>query len=164
MRVARNQIDVAGHSGTVIGGEGIVAHGVVLSVIPQRGDGVAVVIVHDGRAVRGAASAHAAGRLRVEIHEPGMLGLLLGRVTIIHIAGVGIGRAKPRWIGRASYQAPTRRMRIGTEVVIESSVLWNDDHYVLDRSARTCATVLLLKPNRGVRFFRERLKSVMATY
>jgi len=48
MRVARNDIGVAGHSGAVGGGEGIVAHGVVLSVVPQRLDGVAVVIIHDG--------------------------------------------------------------------------------------------------------------------
>ncbi len=81
MCVARNDIGVAGHSGAVGGGKGIVAHGVVLSVVPQCLDGVAVVIIHGGRTVHGAARVLAGGRLREAIHLPTIVRLPLGFVV-----------------------------------------------------------------------------------
>lgn len=179
MRVPRDNIGVARYSGAIGSGKRIVAHGVVLGIVPQCLDGVAVVIIHDGRAVRGAAGALAAGRLREAIHRPTVVRLLLGFVVMSHIAGVGVGGAKPRRIGSASEQAPIRvvlqqgrrqhigcrrawarhefrrrhaspallagnirRVWISPEEIVESSVLGNDDHNVLDRCARILAMVV----------------------
>jgi len=96
-----------------------------------------------------------------------------------HIAGVGVGGAKPRRVGGESVQAPIRivlqqgrrqdigcrrvgarhefrrghskpallagnirRVRISPEKIVESSVLGNDDHDVLDRCSRIFAMVV----------------------
>src|ERR1700736_374615 len=50
-RVPGDQVQSSGRGGTVAGAEGVVAHGEVLRVVPERRHGVPVVVVHD-RVVR----------------------------------------------------------------------------------------------------------------
>jgi hypothetical protein len=48
VRVARNDIGVAGHGRAIVGREVIIAYGEVLRIVPQCLDGIAVIVIHHG--------------------------------------------------------------------------------------------------------------------
>ena len=98
--VTRGHVDRAGGGGAEAGVPVVVAHRVVLGVVPQPGDGVAVEVVHDdaGRAVLDAA---AGGRGRVlglldeHVHLAVVLRQLLRRVAVVLVRGERLGVAQP---------------------------------------------------------------------
>ena len=63
--------------------EGIVAHCIVLSVVPQRRDGIAVIIVHHGRAVGSATVCLACSRLHELVQQAAIHRLLLVGVVVV---------------------------------------------------------------------------------
>src|SRR5262249_51057651 len=65
-----DQVQRLGHGRAERGGEVVVAHREALRVVPQRGDGVAVVVVHGQRRV--AAGAGRAHRLYEPVEQPGV--------------------------------------------------------------------------------------------
>ncbi len=93
--VAADQVDRAGGRRTELVAVGVVVQRVVLSVVPQCGHGVAVVVIHDdaagtvGAAVFGVGrAARAAGGLLDEhVHLPVVLGFLLRGVAVVLVAG-----------------------------------------------------------------------------
>src|SRR6266568_2922666 len=111
--LARDQVERAGcrraEGGVVV----VVAHRIVLCVVPQPGDRVAVVVVHDqaGRAeVRGRAGADV-GELDELVHLAAVDGLLLRRVTVVLVAGQGLRVGQPGGVAAvrvAGEQRPDR--------------------------------------------------------
>src|ERR1700738_22842 len=79
--------------------EGTIAHGKMLSVIPHRGDGVAVVVIHHCRTVHAASLAQRRGVLWELVHEAAIHRLLLSPISVIHGACHGIGGAQPLRVG-----------------------------------------------------------------
>ncbi len=134
----------------------VVAHRVVLRVIPQPGDGVAVVVIHDdaGRAVL-AGAVIGLGELDELVHRPAVERLLLGLVAVVLVAGERLGRGEPlrvvavrvgreQALGQAVHlrraalgvergAVGVGRVRVGAEVVVEGDVLPEDHDQVLDR-------------------------------
>ena len=88
--VARDQVERAGRRRAERGVEGVVVHREVLRVVPERGDGVAVEVVHD-EARRATGEVGRAGLFLGELHELVHLatveGLLLRRVAVVQVAG-----------------------------------------------------------------------------
>src|SRR4029077_9973396 len=89
--VAGDEVDRSRRGGAERGPVGVVAHRVVLGVVPKPGDGVAVVVVHHrffvaGSAERGraAAGAHA---LHEAVHQAVVESLLLVAVVVVLVAG-----------------------------------------------------------------------------
>ena len=77
----------------------VVAHRVVLRVVPQPGDGVAVVVVHDdaGRAVvlAGGGAVVLLGELDELVHLAAVFGFLLRQVVVVLVAGQRLGVGQP---------------------------------------------------------------------
>ena len=94
--LAGDQVQRARGGGAEDGAEVVVAHGVVLGVVPDAGDGVAVVVVHGqaGAAVLVGAAGVAAGELDELVHRAAVVGLLLGAVVVVLVAGDGLRRAR----------------------------------------------------------------------
>ena len=133
----------------------------MLSVVPNRGGSVAVVVTHDEAfsvaEIREAGRSHA-DRFDKEIHQTVVEGSMFVGVTVVLIAGYGLrpGQAKGRlgiWIGnqqRAAQTVDRRRaggrseyrfarsaidgVGIRGEVVIEGNIFLEDDNHMLDRS------------------------------
>ena len=136
----------------------VVAHRVVLRVVPQPGDGVAVVVVHDdaGRAVLTGAQV-LLGVLDEHVHLAAVERFLLRRVAVVLVAGQRLGGGEPLRVvavrvvleqarrqavhlRRARFGVEWRairvgRVRVGAEVVVEGLVLAEDHDEVLDRRA-----------------------------
>ena len=98
--VTRGHVDRAGGGRAEAGVPVVVAHRVVLGVVPQRGHGVAVEVVHDdaGRAVLDAAAVgrgRGLGLLDEHVHLPVVLGLLLRRVAVVLVGGERLGVGQP---------------------------------------------------------------------
>ena len=76
---------------------GVVTHRVLLGVVPQAGDGVAVVVVHYQARLADIRSSAVltVGELDEFIHQTAVEGLLLGGVLVIHVAGEGLGGVEP---------------------------------------------------------------------
>jgi hypothetical protein len=92
--LARDQIEMAGDRNAEVARKGVIAHRVMLSVIPNRRDGVAVVVTH--RQVRDAPSIrHRACELNKHIQEPAVICLLLVHVEVRVVAGLGLGAIQP---------------------------------------------------------------------
>src|SRR5262249_5243390 len=82
VRVPGDQVERAGCRGAEGRAVGVVAHGEGLGVVPQRGHGIAVVVVHDVAglaplAVDGGRTCPVAGELRELVHRATVEGLLL---------------------------------------------------------------------------------------
>ena len=136
----------------------VVAHRVVLRVVPQPGDGVAVVVIHDdaGRPVF-AGTQVGLGELDELVHRPAVERFLLRGVAVVLVAGQRLGRGEPLRVvavrvvaeqarrqaidlGRARLGVERRavgvgRVRVGAEVVVERDVLVEEHDQVLDRCA-----------------------------
>ena len=101
--LAGDEIDGARRRGAEGGRIGVVAHGEVLGVVPQRGDGVAVVVAHH-QTLRaegaGAALGAAAGVQREEVHGEVVIGRLLGGVAVVLVGGAGLGDVEAEGLGR----------------------------------------------------------------
>src|SRR5580704_1374262 len=87
-----NQVQRAIGRGTKVGVVGVIAHGEVLSVVPQGGNGVAVVIPHGqtGRVNDTAAARRRARDTNVgreQIHQAFIEGQLLRRVIVVLVVG-----------------------------------------------------------------------------
>ena len=97
--VARNHVERARRGRAEGGVQVVVAHRVVLGVVPQPGDGVAVVVVHDdaGRAEYspGAGAGARLGVLDELVHLPVVHGLLLRRVAVVLVGGERLGVGQP---------------------------------------------------------------------
>ncbi len=91
--LAGNEVDRAEARRSERRAEGAVAHRVLLGVVPHRGDGVAVVVVHGqplatvGRCLAGVA----AGELHELVHRSGVVCLLLCLVAVVLVARRGLG-------------------------------------------------------------------------
>ena len=88
---------------TVGVGVGVVVHRETLRVIPQRGDGVAVVVAHHqsvGTEGAGAADGVVAGMQREEVGLAVVVGLLFRRVAVILAFGIGLGAIQAERIDR----------------------------------------------------------------
>jgi hypothetical protein len=113
--VAGHEVDRARRRGPERRAVGVVAHREVLRVVPQRRDGVAVVVVHDLRRVarrpERARAGAGADRLHEVVHLAFVEGLLLVGVVVVLVAGeLAAGRALKA--GRAAVE-PLRRCRVG---------------------------------------------------
>ncbi len=158
LRPAGDEVERAGRRRAEDGVEVVVAHRVMLGVVPERRDRVAVEIVHHDLGV--ALRPGGAHRLDEAVHEPAVIGLLLLAVAVIHVAGGGLGAGQPLGsggIGIGGEQRPfepvdgrragqgvesglagrVQRVRIGAEVVIEGDVLLEDHDEVLHRRGRS---------------------------
>ncbi len=98
--VTRGHVHRAGGGRAEAGVPVVVAHRVVLGVVPQPGHGVAVVVVHDdaGRAVLDAAAVgrgRGLGLLDEHVHLPVVLGLLLRGVAVVLVGGERLGVGQP---------------------------------------------------------------------
>ena len=102
--LAGDEVDGARGGGTKGSAEGVVVHRVVLRVVPQGGDGVAVVVAHGERS--GVGDARSSGlvgkcgavgnsdRVREEVHLTVVERQLLGIVGVILVVGGGLVGAK----------------------------------------------------------------------
>ncbi len=158
MGLAGDQVQRARCGRSEGGVVGVVAHRVLLRVVPQRRDGVAVVVVHDhaGRAEGRRLTRGDLGVLHELVHLRGVEGGLLVFVLVVLVAGdLLIGTTEPGRLGfvrvvRQQVRRQTvdlrrarlrgelgaigvRRIRVGAEVVIEGYVLLEDHHHVLNR-------------------------------
>src|SRR5215469_1075279 len=134
---------MADDSHAEVGPERVVAHCVVLRVVPERRHRVVVVIAHRQiRDHRTVFRIYRAGELYEHVEQPAVICLLLIHVEISIVAGEVLGPIEPKWISKieilSSYYAravinrwsirewaETRfaarvlSIRIGGEVVIE---------------------------------------------
>ncbi len=83
-------------------GISVIAQGEVLRVVPQRGDGVAVVVAHD--LALGTEGAHAARRRRAgvfreQVSLAAVISLLLGGVGVVLVGGGGLGAVETVGLG-----------------------------------------------------------------
>ena len=89
--VTRNQVDRTRAGRSERGPERVVAHCELLGIVPQAGDGVAVVVIHDIIGLAGLAgvarAARRADRRHELVHGAAVKGLLLGVVVVVLIAG-----------------------------------------------------------------------------
>ena len=155
-RLAGDQVERPRGGRPELGVVEVVAHRVVLGVVPQPGHGVAVVVVHDqaGRLVVGGRAGADPGLLHELVHQPAVHGLLLGGVAVVLVTGQGLRRGQPLGVGRVGVVGQQRRgqavharrprlgvegvpvgvgrVRVGGEVVIEADVLLEDHHDMLD--------------------------------
>jgi hypothetical protein len=163
--LARDQIDRANCGGAEISSERIVVHCIVLCIIPQSRHGIAVVISHDGRAIRGTAGAGSRRRLHELIKQSAIHRLLLGGIVVIEGASKGVLSTEPdrikevRIVRKEAGREPVhcRRIfariekrsffiqgrRIGCKIMIESFVLAVDDHEVFDRGRCLCSILVV---------------------
>src|SRR5579862_4442279 len=94
MGLAGDKVDRAGGGGAKSGAVGVVAHRVVLGIVPKGGHSVAVVIPHDNFVtVAGDVTAGAGGadRFHEFIHQATVIRLLLIGIVVVLIAGDGLG-------------------------------------------------------------------------
>jgi hypothetical protein len=113
--VAGNKIQQAGGGGSKGRAIGVVVHGEVLRVVPQRGHGIAVVVVHDAvdAQTAGAGVIAAEGKRRAvlepcageAVHQAVVSGKLLIAIHVVLVAGdrpaaVDAHRIRDVWIGR----------------------------------------------------------------
>src|SRR4029077_7741436 len=114
--LAGDQVDGARRRRSELAGIAVVVHGVVLGIVPQRRDGVAVEVAHrqalggDGggrrqRAVGGSAAGGADPR-REAVHVAVVVGGLLGLVVVALVRGRRLGRRQPERIGRIGAVLP----------------------------------------------------------
>ena len=162
-RLAGDEVERPRRGRPELGVVEVVAHRVPLRVVPQPGHGVAVVVVHDqaGRLVVGGRAGTDPGLLHELVHQAAVHGLLLGGVGVVLVAGQGLRRGQPLGIGRVGIVGQQRRgqavharrprlgvegipvgvgrVRVGGEIVIETDVLLEDHHEMLDRRGRAAA-------------------------
>ena len=104
--LARNKIDGARRRRPEIGVVGVVAHRVMLRVVPKRGDGIAVVVPHgqsgggDNRTARRRRTC-GADRRREGVHQTVIEGHLLRGVVMILIRGRSFAAIEAEGIGGA---------------------------------------------------------------
>ena len=157
MRLAADQVQRANRRLPEGRAEVVVRQRVVLRVVPQCGDGVAVEVVHDRARV--ASGCGGAGRLDEGVHQAAVVGLLLGRVGVVLVAGqrlrgreadridqVGVveaqegreavDRRRPLAIREPPLAPQVGGVRIGPEVMVEGDVLLEDHDEVLNRRDR----------------------------
>ncbi len=157
--LAGDQVERARGGGAVGAAEEVVAHREALGVVPQGGDGVAVVVVHH-QAGLGEHRRLAVLDVRVLdelVHLAAVEGELLVLVGVVLVAGDGLGRAEPLRVGAVRVAVEqvvgeavdlrgaglggelhlvvggVGRVRVGAEVVVEGDVLLEYHHQVLDR-------------------------------
>src|SRR5260370_19507104 len=102
MSLSGNEIQCAGCRGPENGPEGVVAHRVVLGVVPEGGYGIAVVVSHDDRfAVPSHVTARArcSYRLHELVHGARAQRFLLVQIVMILIAGDGLGARETEGLG-----------------------------------------------------------------
>src|SRR5262249_55530818 len=132
--LAGDQVDGAGRRRTKLAREAVVAHRVVLGVVPQRRDGVAVVVAHrqalggDGgrrrqRAVGGGAAGGADPR-REAVHVAVVVGGLLGLVVVSLVRGRRLRGRQAERVRRIRAVLPLvvrrdGRHRIGVRIIGE---------------------------------------------
>src|SRR5262249_23102104 len=115
--LAREHVDRAGRRRTELVTVGVVAHRVVLGVVPESGDGVAIEIAHHltGGAEGARAAARAlAGKGREAVHLATVVSRLLSAVAVALVGGVGLGAVETERIGSARAVE-----RIEVRVVVE---------------------------------------------
>ena len=121
--LARNEIDRADRGGTEVGAIGVVAHRIVLSIVPQRGDSVAIKVAHHlacgkhdcRRSVgRRTCTASVGGE---QIHRATVEGQLFGRVIVVHVLRVRLRAIEAERVGCA---ATIERVEVG--IVVQEGV------------------------------------------
>jgi hypothetical protein len=134
-----------------LGVEEIVAHGEVLRVVPQRRDGVAVIVGH-GKTGRASGSG---GAFREFVRQAAVVGFLLIGIVIIVVANQLLAAVQAEWLdririvgeqrqsqsvdrrsvrqrGERRFSRRIRRVRVRPEIVIERIVLVEDYDDVFD--------------------------------
>ncbi len=113
--LARNQVDGARRRRSKVGVIGIVAHGELLRVVPQRRDRVAIVVAHDQAGCardrrRSRRRPGSAGVEREQIHQAAIEGELFGRVVMILVIRGSLGAVQAKRIGGAGQ---VKRIEVG---------------------------------------------------
>jgi hypothetical protein len=120
--LARNQVDRAHRGRAKIGAIGVVAHRVVLGIVPQRRNRIAVKIAHhltgcEHGCRRSTGRRTCAASVRGEqIHHAAVEGELFGHVVMIHILCVRLRAIKTERIGCAG---SIERVKVG--VIVQQS-------------------------------------------
>ncbi len=166
--LTRDQVQRAGGRGTEDAVEGVVRHGELLGVVPDPGDGVAVVVVHaqprcaeDDRLTSAGVGA---GVLDELVHLPVVECQLLGQVAVVLVARERLAGREPGGVvlvrvahqqaralevvvlGRARRRDELGAVgvlgrRIGGEVVVVGNVLVEDHDEMLDGACGLVGTV-----------------------
>src|SRR6185312_11095482 len=79
------------------GSKGVIAHGEILSIIPECSDRVSIVVVHHKVLIGATATT---GVLNELVHQAMIECQLLGQVVVILVTGEGLGTVKSGWIGK----------------------------------------------------------------
>ena len=101
--LARDQVDGARRGGAELRGEVVVAQRIMLRIVPQRRDGVAVVVTHDEAFGRNAGGRRARGADpgREAIHVAVVIGALLGALIVSLVRRERLRGRQAKRIGRA---------------------------------------------------------------
>ena len=110
--LAGDEVDGTGSGGAEVGAERVVVHGIVLGVVPEGGDGAAVVVTHgeaggggDGGGSGGGGHGGAIGAADghgEEVHLAVVVGGLLVGVAVVLVGGNGLGTGEAEGVAGAA--------------------------------------------------------------